>query len=93
MPSVKIENKSARILHISLGGGQVVTVPPTVGGVTVTFTDTEQAAFDKNVATPKVQEWIEVGDLVITPGEPEKPPPEPEEPPPEPEADEEEDAP
>jgi len=75
MADLTLQNKSARILHISLGGGAVVTVPPVEGGggIAVTMTDTEKAAFDRNVATAVVQAWITAGDLVIT----EAPPPEP----------------
>lgn len=74
MPSVTIENTSARILMINLGGGQVCTVPPTEGGITVTFDDAEQALFDKAIATPAVAAWIESGELVITPAESETEP-------------------
>ncbi len=64
--AIKLENKSARILHISLGDGQFVTIPPTEsGGVEITFTDDEQTRFDKNLATATVQEWIEAGLLVV----------------------------
>jgi hypothetical protein len=65
MPRVKLENKTARILHISLGGGKNVAVPPAEGGIKVKFSDSEKEAFDKNVATPEVQGWIDAGDLVI----------------------------
>ena len=78
MPVVKLENKSARILHISLGGGRNVPVPPSEKGpMTVKLSDSEKEAFDINVATETVQEWITAGDLVITDAEPE-PEPEPE---------------
>lgn len=71
MPTVKLENKTARILHIGLGGGAAVTVPPTdpstgSGGVVLQMDDTERERFDRAVATPAVQEWVEAEELVIT---------------------------
>lgn len=71
MPAIKLENKSARILLISLGGGGVVTVPPSdpttgQGAVTLTMTDDEKVRFDTAVATPAVQEWIDAEELVIS---------------------------
>lgn len=66
MPVVKLENKTARILHISLGGGRNVAIPPTVGGIKVKMSDSEKEAFDLNVATETVQEWISSDALVIT---------------------------
>lgn len=75
MASVKLENKSARILHIGLGGAESIAVPPTEGGITVTFaSDSEQARFDAAVATPAVQEWVEAGELVIESADPPEPP-------------------
>ena len=73
MASVKLDNKSARILMVGLGGGESLTVPPTdpttgVGGITVKFTDDEKERFDKAIATPAVQEWIEAEELVISDG-------------------------
>jgi hypothetical protein len=65
MPQLKLENKTARILHISTGGGKNVAIPPTEGGVTLTLSAAEKASFDKNVATPEVQGWIAAGDLVL----------------------------
>jgi hypothetical protein len=88
MAEVKLENKSARILHVSLGGGGSLAIPPQEGGITVTMDEAEKEAFDKNVATDAVQEWIAAGELIIsdaTPGvEPIEPPPiePPTEPPP-----------
>lgn len=71
MPAIKLENKSARILLISLGGGDVVTVPPSdpttgQGAVVLTMDDDEKARFDKAVATPAVQEWVDAEELVIS---------------------------
>ena len=77
--AVKLENKSARILHINLGDGGIVTVPPsdpaTGGGITVELDDAEQDRFDKAIATPAVKEWIDAGELVITDDGPTEPPP------------------
>jgi hypothetical protein len=91
MPEVKLENTTAHIMHISMGGGQTLAIPPTEGGIMVMFTDAEKVVFDANVATPAVQEWVTAGDLIITetpinevdppPVEPPVEPP-PEEPPP-----------
>lgn len=67
MPNViKLENKTARILHVSLGGGKSVPVPPVEGGITLKLTDSEKEDFDANLATETVQEWIAAGDLVVT---------------------------
>jgi hypothetical protein len=74
MPAAKLENKSARILHISMGGGETLAVPPSEGGIVVRFAEGAEAeAFAKNIATQTVQEWIDSGELVITeaPDEPE----------------------
>jgi hypothetical protein len=50
-----------------MGGGETLAVPPTEGGIVVRFADGAEAeAFQKNVATPTVQEWIESGELIIT---------------------------
>lgn len=65
MPKVKLENKTAKILHVSLGGGKNVAIPPTEGGITVKFSEREKEAFDKNVATDEVQSWIAAGDLTV----------------------------
>lgn len=62
---VKLENKSARVLHIGLGDGQTLSVPPTEGGVEFTLTDEEQKLLDKNLETPAVQALIEAGELVV----------------------------
>lgn len=68
MATIKIENKSARILMIGLGGGVCVSVPPSEGGIEVSFDDAEQEQFDKAVATPAVKAWIEAGELVVGAG-------------------------
>lgn len=73
MPVVKLENKTARILHVSLGGGRNVAIPPTEGGIKVKMSDSEKESFDLNVATETVQEWIDSGDLIISEGEAEPP--------------------
>lgn len=65
MPKVKLENKTARILHISMGGGKNIAIPPTEGGITAKLSEAEKEAFDKNVATDEVQSWIAAGDLVV----------------------------
>jgi hypothetical protein len=77
MPTLQLENKTARILHISMGDGATITIPPTEGGIVVELSDAEKAAFDANVATEEVQEWITGGVLVITEKVPEPPPPDP----------------
>jgi hypothetical protein len=77
MASIKLVNKSARILHIPTGGGESIAVPPTEtgqGGVVLTLDDVEKEAFDKNIATPAVQAWIDADELVITEVEPEPEP-------------------
>lgn len=75
MPSFKLENKSARILHINLGGGNIITVPPTEGGITVKLDDAEATQFDKAIALAEVQAWVEANELIITDAEPEPEPP------------------
>lgn len=69
MATIKLENKSARILMVGIGGGECVTIPPTEGGIEVSFDDAEQERFDKAVATPAVKEWIDAGELVVSVGE------------------------
>lgn len=73
MPAIKLENKSARILLISLGGGEVVTVPPSdpttgQGAVVLQMDDAEKERFDKALATPAVQEWVDAEELVVSDG-------------------------
>ena len=63
---VKLENKTARILMIGLGGGESLAIPPTEGGIEVSFDDGEQERFDKALATPAVKAWTEAGELVVT---------------------------
>lgn len=90
MASVRLENKSARILLIGLGGAESISVPPAEGGIVVTFSSgAEQERFARAVATPAVQEWIDSGELVLTDPE-RRSPAEPVEPA-EPDEDEEED--
>ena len=74
----RFENKSARILHISLGDGQTLAIPPTEGGVTHEVSDAAKPLFQANIATPAVQAWIDDGQLTITEIEetPPDPPPE-----------------
>lgn len=71
MASVKLENKSARILIIGLSGGASLTVPPTdpttgIGAITVEMTDDDRARFDAAIATTAVKEWVDAGELVVT---------------------------
>lgn len=72
----KFENKSARILHIGVGEGQTLAIPPTEGGVTIEVQDADKPAFQANIQTPAVQAWINDGQLTITEVE-EAPPPDP----------------
>lgn len=65
---VKLENKSARILCIGLGGGESLAIPPSEGGIEVSFDDAEQERFDKALATPAVKAWIEAEELVVSEG-------------------------
>lgn len=73
----KFENKSARILHISVGDGQTLAIPPVEGGITLEIEDSQKPALQANIATPAVQAWITDGQLTITEVE-EAPPPDPE---------------
>jgi len=68
MPDIKLENKSARMLHISIGGAKQLAIPPVEGGIKVKLNDAEKAAFDANVATETVQGWITAGELVVGAG-------------------------
>lgn len=73
----KFENKSARILHISVGEGQTLAIPPSESGVTLEIEDSQKPALQANIATPAVQAWIDDGQLIITEVEdPNAPPPE-----------------
>lgn len=74
--SIQFENKSARILHIGLGGSEFITIPPREegGGTTVTVDDAEKERLDKALATPTVKQWIDDGELVMTEGAAEPPP-------------------
>jgi hypothetical protein len=62
----KFENKSARILHISVGDGQTLAIPPSESGVTLEIEDSQKPALQANIATPAVQAWIDDGQLTIT---------------------------
>jgi hypothetical protein len=72
----KFENKSARILHLSVGDGQTLAIPPSEGGITLEIEDSQKPALQANIATPAVQAWINDGQLTITEVEEEPPPPE-----------------
>jgi len=76
MCTFQLENKAARILHIGLGGGKILTIPPTVGGITVEMSDPEKAKFEIAIATEEVKSWIDGGVLVVTEKVEEPPPPE-----------------
>lgn len=69
MPTtIKLENRTARLLHISVGRGDFVTVPPLdpPGPVELTLaTDADKARLDKALATPIIQAWIAAGELVV----------------------------
>jgi len=73
----QLENKTARILHVGLGGGKSLAIPPMeTGGIVVEMTDPEKAAFAAAMATEEVKGWIDGGMLIITEKEEEPPPPE-----------------
>lgn len=81
--TVKLENRTARIISISLGGGDFVTVPPIdpPAPVEITLaTDADKARLERALATPIVKAWIEAGELVVGgggAGTPTTPPPTP----------------
>ena len=79
------QNTSAHVIHISIGDGAFVTVPPTIGAATVTvaLTAKEQTGLTAALATVAVQAWVTACELVIVPVVPPDPPP--------PEADDEDD--
>lgn len=66
----RLENRSAHMKYITLGGGQSIAVPPQEqGGVDISFeTDAEAAAFKRALETPTVCEWIASGELVVQQG-------------------------
>jgi hypothetical protein len=82
MKTVQIHNKSARLKHISCGGGQTVSVPPSETPTTITFeSDEEVKRFDEALKNPAVKRWIDAGELTIgrggSGGQPSNPPPAP----------------
>jgi len=71
--TVRVENKSAHLKHISLPGGETISIPPTEagvgGGTTVTFeSPADRERFEKAIATPAVQAWLDSGELFIHAG-------------------------
>lgn len=70
------QNTSAHVIHISIGDGAFVTVPPTVGAATVAIalTAKEQTGLDAGLLTDAVQAWVTACELVVVPPEPPPPP-------------------
>lgn len=61
-------NTTAHVIHVSIGQGAFVTVPPTVGNalVLVALTPTEQTGLTAALETVAVKAWIDAGELVVT---------------------------
>lgn len=64
---VQLENKTERVMHITLEGGAIISVPPLEQGAqTVTFADAdERARFERALQTDAVRHWIENKELVV----------------------------
>lgn len=65
---VKLENKTEHVLHITLAGGDVVSVPPAAEGQaqTVSFDNAEERQrFEQALQTETVQQWIREQHLVV----------------------------
>lgn len=69
MKQVQIHNKSARLKHISCGGGMTVTVPPSETPITITLeNDDEVKRFHEALKNPAVKRWLDAGEVVIGSG-------------------------
>lgn len=70
------QNLSAHVIHISIGDGAFVTVPPTVGTATVVvaLTAKEQTGLEAALATEAVQAWVTACELVLVAPPPPLPP-------------------
>ena len=64
---VRLENRSAHLKYITIGGGQSIAVPPQEqGGIDLTFdSEAELAAFKRALETQTVRDWIASGELVV----------------------------
>jgi hypothetical protein len=62
-------NTTAHVIHVSIGQGAFVTVPPTVGNasILVALTPTEQTGLTAALTTVTVDAWVTAGELVVTP--------------------------
>lgn len=69
---VTIRNKTAHVKQIQLGGGQVITVPPTAEGtpgLAVTFdSDDEHKRFKTALGSAVVKRWIERKEIEVESG-------------------------
>jgi len=63
----EFQNQSAHVIHVSIGDGAFITVPPTVGAATVriALTATEKTGLDAGLATTAAQQWITACELVV----------------------------
>lgn len=69
---VRLENKTEHVLHITLAGGDVVSVPPSEDGKTQTLTFStaeERGRFEAALNTETVQQWLRDQHLVVHGGD------------------------
>lgn len=70
--SVTIKNKTAHVKQMQLGGGQVITIPPTAEGapgLAVTFdSDKEHERFEAALGSGVVKRWIERKEIEVESG-------------------------
>jgi hypothetical protein len=67
---VRLENRTEHVLHLTLAGGAIISVPPSPedapAPMTVTFKDAEERArFEQALTTETVQQWLKDKHLVV----------------------------
>lgn len=69
MKQVTVHNKSARLKHVNLGGGRVVSIAPTETPTAINFDSDEEAQrFTEAINAPAVKKWIDAGELELSGG-------------------------
>ncbi len=66
--TVRLRNTTAHLKHVSLAGGELITIPPTETGPGIVLkleSDAERVGFQRAFATKAVKAWIDAGELVI----------------------------